>query len=1109
MFSGRHPRTLGFTSVFLTFLLFSSLLLPCLHLVDNRQISAGSRADEPTTFTDEAADSGLEGVSMSNVAWGDYNGDGYQDLLLNGKRLFRCDGPPSWGFTEVLATESGITAPCYSGIFADYDNDGDLDLFTTSSKGNRADCLWRNEGDGSFFNATTESGISDSYETVATAWGDYNGDGYVDLYIGNYEDPDNMEARPDYLWKNNGDGSFSDVSNEAGIRAEEDQCTRGVAWADYDNDGDLDIYVANYRLDRNYLWENNGDGGFNEVAQDKGVEGEEDDEGQGNYGHSIGVSWGDYDNDGDLDMFVANLAHNNDPYRGPLCDNSKLYRNDGAGAGYSFTNVIDEAGIENKDFPHDEDQLYSGPAWGDYDNDGDLDLYITQIYADISYAYSYLYRNNDNGTFTDVAVAAGVRVWDAWAVSWCDYDQDGNLDLLVGGRDGSDSGENPKRVHLFRNNGESRNNWLTIDLKVGEGFETDINREAIGTRVKVIPNSGDVQIRELEGGTGTCATMNSFELEFGFDDYDGTVDVEVMWYQQDTITLEGVELNQRLQIHYGGAVAAIEEITPNPATTEDDISFRGGGYAKGGISQYSWRSSLDGDLYTGPEAEFTTTDQGLTLSPGKHEVYLKVQDENEEWSSEARGDLKVTVPGNVAPELELFSPSGDGVVTKLAAYFYWQGFDENEEEISYDFYLDTDENPKILVAGGLTQERYRATGLENDTIYYWKVVATDESAESVESPVRSFHVNDSADNTAPEIELLTPYRNGKCLVLDVSLTWKAWDANGDELEFTVYCDETSDPQTVVVSDHQDFSCLVDCQDQTRYYWKAVCSDGLEEVGSEVWQFTLSQNEPPTVTLLSPDDKEISHDAEITLKWEAEDAEEDDLTFDVYFGTDTEPGLLKEDLEDTELDVEELVDGEVYYWKVFCQDGTSETESETWSFTVDISGTVNEKPELEITSLENGDTVTGVVKIKGTAFDPDGIIQFVEWRVDDGSWKQATDTESWTFIWDTVSDKLEDGEYALQVRAFDGILYSDEETMTLTLENGPPPGDSGKGGGDDDDFEIAGQDGYLVLGGAAVAVVTALGLAFYLKRRADYDYDEDEDYYEDSYDQDEDYYQDDY
>lgn len=493
-----------------------------------------SNAPEPlaaVTFTNVSEEVGLAGVAGDFLAWGDYNNDGYQDLLVNGRRLFRNTGPPSWKFTEVTST-AGITGGNY-GTWGDYDNDGYLDFYAPGT-----DRLWHNNGDGTFTDVTTAAGgIRDTYNSAACGWGDYDSDGYIDLYIANYEDA-NMNGYPDALWHNEGNGTFTNVTESAGVS--ESEPSRGVSWGDYDDDGDLDIYISNYRIRPNHLWENQGNGTFRNVAVDKGVEGHETVRlGTSYYGHTVGSAWADYDNDGDLDMWSTNLVHK-DLWRGPICDDSYMFRNNGPAEGYNFTDVRQFTDIPTKNIGGGEDELMVGVAWGDYDNDGYLDLFLPQVYNDIEYAYSYLYHNDGDGTFTEVSTETGVRVWDTYGGAWCDYNNDGWLDLVTEGK-GNSSVNGTHEIHLYRNNGNT-NNWLQVTLK-----GTVSNAAAIGARVSAT-GGGVSQLREVEGGMGSHSMQNSLMPEFGWGTYSGTVDISVRWptglYQNQT----GVGLNQHITI---------------------------------------------------------------------------------------------------------------------------------------------------------------------------------------------------------------------------------------------------------------------------------------------------------------------------------------------------------------------------------------------------------------------------------------------------------------------------------------------------------------------------------------------------------------------------------
>jgi hypothetical protein len=282
------------------------------------------------------------------------------------------------------------------------------------------------------------------------AWGDYDNDGLIDLFVP-------FTDRPDVLYKNMGDGTFADVAVSVGIVDPPLTGGEGAVWADYDNDGDLDLYVSNVDS-ANAFYQNNGDGTFVEISKTAGVAYE---------GPSIGVAWADYDNDGDLDLYVGNVDKPpskgyspggdmrrevvaNFPFAGNL-----LYRNNGDD---TFTNVALEAGVD------DHSDTDGGVGWSDYDNDGDMDLFVANRGQP-----DRLYRNNADGTFTDVAPDLGVDYpqnefpGNSEGVAWGDYDNDGDMDLFIA----SLSRINP----LYRNNGDgmftevTRSSGITLDRR--------------------------------------------------------------------------------------------------------------------------------------------------------------------------------------------------------------------------------------------------------------------------------------------------------------------------------------------------------------------------------------------------------------------------------------------------------------------------------------------------------------------------------------------------------------------------------------------------------------------------------------------------------------------
>jgi tetratricopeptide (TPR) repeat protein len=469
------------------------------------------------TFTDVTEEMGLEGRRESRVAWADFNNDGYDDLILSGRRLLANSRGDT--FLDVTAS-SGIEAGASSGaVCADFDNDGNIDFYSISGgKEKNRDRLWKGNGDGTFVSAVrAEETVSDTLTTEGAGWGDFDSDGLVDLYCANYEVWQKASGLHDFLYRNNGDGTFSDVTEKAGIEPpfDEDRAGRGVNWGDYDSDGDLDVYVSNYRLQENFLYRNNGDGTFTNVAAELGVAGDEAD---GWWGHTIGSEWGDYDSDGDLDLVTANLAH---PRYIEFSNKTMLYENTGPPE-WLFVDRRERAGIKY-------DETHSDPSWGDIDSDGDLDLFITSIYEG---RRSFLYENVGGGRFVEITWLAGVRAFNGWGCAFSDFDNDGDLDLFVASGSG---------CHLYRNDG-NKNRWLEVKVVGGEKS----NRAGIGTRV-MVRQGKRVQIREVQGGKGTTS-QHSLVQFFGLGEGSRPVDVYVRFPSGNTVERKGVSANQRILI---------------------------------------------------------------------------------------------------------------------------------------------------------------------------------------------------------------------------------------------------------------------------------------------------------------------------------------------------------------------------------------------------------------------------------------------------------------------------------------------------------------------------------------------------------------------------------
>ena len=476
--------------------------------------------------------------SFSRIALEDVNGDGAIDAMT-GAGLYLNDGTGHFTNASGEWLPNGTPA---NGMFGDYDNDGDPDFFSTGGK----DTLWRNDG-GVFVDVTAESGIDDwqlftcngnkadqNVPTETASWIDANGDGWLDLYQGNFICWDDAFGAKDLLWINQGDGTFVEsteaanmVEGQLKMPGEEKYyylASRGTAPADYDGDGDMDLHVTNYRLHRNLMWANQGDGTFVNRGVESILEGYATDVGfQTHYGHTIGAVWGDVDHDGDLDVFHANLAH---PRFFDFSDLATLYIN-GGGSNPVFTDVGAEIGIRYQETP-------SNPNFIDYDNDGDLDLFYTCVYAARP---SQFYRNDGHPAWKEVSYPTGVAVLNGWGSVVADIDQDGDLDLLAGNQ-------------RYRNRNLSGGGSILVRPRGGGAGMT--NRSGFGARASATVD-GKLIVRELTGSHGTSVQESPF-LHIGLGSVPtATVDVFFPGSGQ-TVTVPDVGAGSRLVVDEDGTV---------------------------------------------------------------------------------------------------------------------------------------------------------------------------------------------------------------------------------------------------------------------------------------------------------------------------------------------------------------------------------------------------------------------------------------------------------------------------------------------------------------------------------------------------------------------------
>ncbi|MFZ0808023.1 MAG: CRTAC1 family protein [Candidatus Sulfotelmatobacter sp.] len=503
----------------------------------------------------------------------DYDRDGWSDIYFTNAPSVEMaiKGQKSRGalyhnnhdgtFTDVT-DKAGIATPCFAmgGAVGDIDNDGWPDLYITCLGGN---VLYRNNGDGTFTDITAKAGVADGRWSTGAAFGDYDGDGYVDLMVTNYVDfhlndlpgfgkspnckyrgldvqcgPRGLKGAGDALFHNNKDGTFTDVSKSAGVDDPNGYYGLGVLWADFNNTGRPDIYVANDSTPK-FLYKNEGNGKFKDIGLESGTAVSED----GSEQASMGIAIGDYMHTGRPSLFVTNFENEND----------LLYRNDG---NWNFTEVSYPAGVALPSLPW----VKWGDAFVDLDNDGWLDLIAVsgQVYPQVDTLPSgggyrepkLLHMNQTDGTFCDASDLAGPalkerRVSRGLAVG--DLFNDGNMDVVVSDLDGSPM--------ILRNHGVPGRHWVSFELA-----GTKSNRLALNARIKIVAG-GMTQTDEVHSG-GSYLSQNDVRIHFGLGAAKKIDKVEIHWPSGASDTIENLAADQFYSVLEGRGIVPAEQIRP-------------------------------------------------------------------------------------------------------------------------------------------------------------------------------------------------------------------------------------------------------------------------------------------------------------------------------------------------------------------------------------------------------------------------------------------------------------------------------------------------------------------------------------------------------------------
>jgi hypothetical protein len=504
----------------------------------------------------------------SGVALIDYDRDGYPDIfLVNGSRLESFDpgsAPTNHlfhnnrdgTFTDVTVRGGVASSGWGQGVcVGDFDNDGFDDLFVTYY--GRRNILYHNNGDGTFTDVTMTAGLGEPSRNWSTgcAFVDFDRDGRLDLFVTGYVDfnpatlglpgsgpnclsrgvavfcgPRGLPAAHSHLYRNQGNGKFSDVSTPAGIMKASDCYGLGVLTDDFENRGWPDIYVA-CDSTPSLFFHNNGDGTFAERGVEAGIGYDED----GREQAGMGVSAGDYDADGWLDIFKTNFED----------DVPDLYRNEGDGT-FTFRTFDAKLGSNLK-------YLGWGGGFFDYDNDGWPDIFIANghVYPELENhnhpespyrQRNLLYRNSGNGRFEDVTSTAGPGLAlrrSGRGVAFGDFDNDGRLDVLINNQNDPPT--------LLRNASENPNHWIAIRT-VG----TKSNRDGIGARVIVLAG-GRRQIQEVTSG-GSYLSQNDLRAHFGLGGATKIDRIEVRWPSGNVDKMENAPADRFLTVEEGRGI---------------------------------------------------------------------------------------------------------------------------------------------------------------------------------------------------------------------------------------------------------------------------------------------------------------------------------------------------------------------------------------------------------------------------------------------------------------------------------------------------------------------------------------------------------------------------
>lgn len=830
----------------------------------------------PPTMVDVTTQAGLSGGGYVSVV--DLNKDGWDDIVM-GSNVFENQKD---GTFKNINDKTSISA---SGTaWADFDNDGDMDCYALLNGAQdfnlhcvfSKDAVYLNQGDGTMLkaasrdvfelpypspsadfnlpNANNQDSIHNPYNLITPVFFDYNGDGYPDLFLANRRMEDGTHSEiycPDKLWKNTGNGKFENVTNPSGIITGEPYIypsgggygyldCYGAAANDYNDDGLVDMFVANYRLGKDNLFKNNGDGTFAEVGAQTGVRGIPT-AAAGYFGHGMGCQWGDFNNDGYQDLAVGNLAHTDS--RAIYSNPSLIFSNDGP-PNFTFTNRQPEMVLKY----HEGN---AGMCWLDLDLDGLLDLW----HGKYSGGMGSLYLNTGAPTYKlrEITWETGCVVQDPWTAVRLDFDNDGDMDLMIGNK-------------LFRNDMPRRGKWLTFRLK-GNPAEK-VCYDAFGTKVTVYA-AGKIFTRDLMGSSaGSLCTQNTFELHFGLGEIEKADSIIVRYPNGKINKITEIELNAKYRIPYMQQPVLSMLATPalkSPRnfyvadSLNQVIAFEG--YPVSGAIGY--KISIYKDV-EGEKVFVLTMNDTTPISPkwvmnDCDKYYWRIEANTKNLSRTSDYWEFYSCPLLPSKPI-LTSPSDNSENIKAKPIFEWEkvvydykyGYN-NKYQLQVDKNSDFD-SPEIQNFSNIRTELFEPLEfLTSGTTYFWRVCGLNGEKPGPWSDVFSFTVR--ALPSKPQLRL--PANEAIDIAAMPNLEWESQSAaTSYEVQVSLTPDfENIKFQRANVSGTA-VKVIPKLDGGTVYYWKVRAgNEGGKSDWSDVWNFKTG-GESDVIYDYSPESNEV-------------------------------------------------------------------------------------------------------------------------------------------------------------------------------------------------------------------------------------------------------------